>query len=1411
MMLKQTARMYKVMVILILLIDSIGLMAQGTGHPFYKFTHYTSQNGLPQNSILAIMQDDQGYLWFGTDDGLAKFDSYQFTVYKHQFQQQSSLSNNVIRGLIQDKNGYIWISTEGGGINIFDPRTNAFVSLLQSGLVPSQKTGKLMVDHDGTIWVSTLADGIYQIKIPKGFTPKNLLELTNNLGVKQFTTYNSQLADNKIWQVFEDNQQLLWIGTYDHGVQQFDPKENEFTTVELNNQGSIIRSVKSFFQDSKGNFWLGTENHGVFKRSSKDIKFLPFQTSSTTLKKGNITSFLEDGQGHIWIGTLGAGLYVFELDTKKIFHYDENPSDPYSLNGQSVYSLFEDREENIWIGMYSGEGLNKINPSAQHFEHYRPQPGEQGGLSGKMVKSILIDHAQNLWVGIFNGGLDVKKTGNERFSSISFTQKGKKENSSLNVQVIYEDREQKIWIGTDGSGLYQYSPLTKEIKLFQHDYTNPYSLSKDEVWALVEDKEGFLWVGTANGGGLNRFDPQTGQFKHYFHQSDNQNTPSFNDVRALLIDSKNRLWVGTYGGGLNLFDFKTEKFTYFRHNPKDSLSISHDIITSIYEDQKGNLWVGTFGGGLNQMKVETYQFIHYREKDGLPSDVIKAILEDDSGQLWISTVKGLTSFNPQKGTFKNYSVEDGLQSNEFNLGSAFKAKSGKMYFGGTNGFNAFLPDQIKLPIGPGKPTLTKFRIHNQLVEPGDTLDSKVVLQKHIGFTKEVTLSHQLNSFEFEFSAMNFNHPGKNHYAYKLEGFDQNWMHTDANRRYASYTNLEAGNYTFHVKSTSENGLYESEETTLNLTVLPPWYKSNLAYVAYGILLILIAYIAKSIITFRIRLKNDLRFERLEHQKQEEINQLKLRFFTNISHELRTPLMLIKVPLEQLLGRTDLSQQVLYQLNSIHNNASRLLRLINQLLEFRKQESGHLKLQVQENNLKAFLNSIYQSFDGIAKKKNIDFQLIMDDELPKQLWFDLDQMEKVCYNLCYNAFKFTPDNGNIKLKAQNSTLEINEKHVVGIKIIIEDNGKGIPPEHQDRIFERFFQIEDSERNISAGTGIGLALSKNIIELHHGKIDMSSVPHHKTAFTIFLRNGKEHFNSHELKGQPNDPKTNHFSPEQEISAIDLHMLSSNEKTNKKLPVDPSLQNKKLLLVEDNEELLSLMKGILQQYFQVFVATNGSQGIQRALDVSPDIIISDVMMPKMDGVEMCSLIKKSIETSHIPVILLTARNSYDYQREGYASGADDYLSKPFPLDILIAKIRNLLLTREKIKSAFRQRADLSPAEIAISPADADLIKKAIKVIEKHMDNADFDITTFVKEMGMSRTLLFSKLKAVTDHTPNDFIQTIRLKRAAQLLMQSQYKVSEISYMVGFNNPKYFSKCFQKQFGSSPSSYSKNKLNSH
>jgi signal transduction histidine kinase/ligand-binding sensor domain-containing protein/DNA-binding response OmpR family regulator len=1372
-----------------------------------KFAHLSSKNGLPQNSVLAIFQDQMGFIWLGTDDGLARYDSYQFQVYRHQPNQKNSLNNNVIRTIISDPLNNLWIGTEGGGISIMDPKKNQFFTLNELdpkfNILASTKISKVLLDRSNQIWVATNGKGVFRIKV--NFEKLSDVSTYPSQGeLLQIDEKNKVLTDNKVWSLYEDKKGNIWIGTLDGGVYLIPSKTATPIPVELLKDGNKIKSVKSFYEDRVGNFWIGTEKDGLFYRPAGAQNFLAFplpgRKKDFQQDELNITSFEEDEQGQLWIGTLGRGLFIFNSIKREIFHFEDDPSDSYSLNGNSVYTQFKDRVGNIWLGMYSGEGLNKVSPAQQQFEHFRYDPELQRGLSGKMVKSILKDDEGNLWVGLFNGGLNLLEKDDTKFQYFTAGREGTL--SHNHVQSIFQRDQGDIWIGTDGGGITIFDPKKRNVSYLKHDPLNVNSLSKNEVWAIVEDKARKLWIGTANGGGLNQFDPKTSSFKHYLHQENNPNSPLFNDVRALLADSKNNLWVGTYGGGLSKMDLSTERFQHYVSNSSKASKISHDIITAITEDKKGYIWVGTFGGGLNRINPLTDSIDVFREKDGLPSDIVKAILEDGNGQLWISTVNGISSLDPENLTFKNYLEEDGLQSDEFNLGAAFKDSDGKLYFGGINGFNAFFPDRIQPYPAPKAPVITGLKVLNQEVIPGQMLFDDIILQESVSFVEQIEFNSGQNSFEFEFSSLEFLSQDKINYAYQLQGYDPDWIETDSKRRFANYANLPPGRYQFRIRASYEGDLTYSPVREILIVVLPPWYRSTLAYLIYFIFLVGLGFLIKSLVSWRLKLRNDLRFERLEKEKQEEINQLKLRFFTNISHELRTPLMLIKSPLEQLVQRVDLPSAVTRQLDSINTNAGRLLRLINQLLDFRKQETGHLKLSVKQVQIREFLNQIKQSFDVVAEQRRIDFSLEIANPVPDFIWFDPDQIEKVFFNLIYNSFKFTPDEGKIRIQVEQCDLQLEGQStpLPVVCIHVQDNGKGIPEDQLELIFDRFFQVNEPGGYQNAGTGIGLALSKNLVDFHKGKISVSSVPYSQTVFTVCLRQGFDHFEKHELVPNLGEDL------EREWVLSETAKLSStilNQHNQEKFVPSTSRPDQRILIVEDNPELLSLLESTLENHFQVISAANGREGMERLEETKFDFIISDVMMPEMDGIEFCARVKGNLATSHIPFILLTAKSSYLHQLEGYESGADDYIPKPFQLDLLVLKIKNLLETRAKIQAQFLKVPNLDPSRIRVSSADEKFLSQAIQIVEDYIEKEGFSVQDLVKELGLSRTLVFEKFKGLIGQTPNEFIQTVRLKRAAQLIQESDLKISEIAYMVGFSDPKYFSKTFQKQFGTSPSKY--------
>jgi signal transduction histidine kinase/ligand-binding sensor domain-containing protein/DNA-binding response OmpR family regulator len=1377
----------------------------------YKFTHYTSKDGLPQNSILAIAQDEKGFLWMGTDDGLARFDGYQFRNFRHDPSDSTSISSNVIRAIISDSHQYLWVGTEGGGVSVFDPASENFYPYEGDKVnfqnLNSQKISSLVFDQEGKLWVGTQNEGLMQLSLPeeRGIS---LSEYLSRVQLKIFDSSNSRLTD-KIWSVYIGKDGTRYAGTAAGGAYFYNSEKSEWSSLKIGEESKPVISVKTFLEDDLGKLWVGTENRGLWVRNSKteEFKQVKFPTDPNTLRQSsiNITSIKAVAQNQLWVGTLGGGLYILSLNGNVITNLADDPADPYSLNGNSVYTIYEDGRKNIWLGMYSGEGLNKVSPSQQQFEHYRYDPRQKIGLSGKMVKSILKDRSGNLWVGLFNGGLNLLPSDASSFQY--FNSSTTVPLNSNNVQALLQSSDNKIWIGTDGGGINVYDPLRREMKSYMNEPTIPQSLSKDEVWALAEDTAGMIWIGTANGGGLNKLDPVSGKVIRFKQNGTNNGlSPNFSDIRSLLFDPKGNLWIGTYGAGLNKMDSKTGQFQYFVNDPEDPQSLSNNIITSLIESKDGTIWVGTFGGGLNRLDQQSGKFKSWRVRDGLPSDLVKSILQDNSGQLWISTVNGLSAFDPSNETFRNFTEDDGLQSNEFNLGSAFKDYQGKLYFGGTNGFSSFFPERITPETIPKQPVITDLKILNTEILPGSQLNDHEILPQSISYTETLYLEYDENNLELQFSTLEYS--GQNHirYSYQLEGYDLDWVTADQNRRFATYTNLSPGNYTFKVKAIYENNLSSSSSSELAIIVSPPWYLTIWAYLAYALIIVIATYQIKKFISWRLKLRNDLQFERIDKEKQAELNQLKIRFFTNISHELRTPLMLIHTPLEKLNLRRDLPDPVMKQLDSIHSNSKRLLGLINQLLDFRKQETGHLELQVEEVEIKPYLQQIITSFDALASEKNIQLEYNVSPDTPQKVWLDPAQFQKVIYNLIYNAFKFTGEKGEIKLiLSPASFVPPGEKESkLGILISVTDNGIGIEKKHLEHLFERFYQIKRKGQIYEEGTGIGLSISKNLVDYHHGKLEVDSENTDLTVFQVFLQLGNDHFDPKFISEETEYS----FKPDQFQVGINSFEAIQRPKWTPEVKSDPELINRKLLIVEDNPELLALIAGDLGETFSVITASNGQEALNILTMEKPDLIVSDVMMPVVDGIELCRKVKQDMATSHIQFLLLTARGSHGNKLQGYESGADDYLVKPFELDLLKLKIRNLLSSRAQYHAQFAQTLSLEPSKVHFASSDQKFLKTAMETVESNIDNTEFSVNDFVKELGYSRTLIFEKFRALSGLTPNDFIQTVRLKRASQLITDTDMKISEIGYSVGFSNPKYFSKCFLKQFGKSPSEF-KRELN--
>ncbi|MEJ2052733.1 MAG: ATP-binding protein [Calditrichaceae bacterium] len=964
-----------------------------------------------------------------------------------------------------------------------------------------------------------------------------------------------------------------------------------------------------------------------------------------------------------------------------------------------------------------------------------------------------------------------------------------------------------MWIGTWAGGLNLFNEKTKKFKRFVYDETDDGSLGSNNIFDIMCDSDGDLWIATM-GGGLDLYNYKTQQFKRYTTDFQEANKISDNWVEYLLESSTGEIWISTTTA-VDIFDKDKQKFTTFRHDTSDPHSINYNGAIVLYEDSNNNIWAGT-ESGLNLFNREDSTFSYYQESDGLPNNTIKGICEDDEGNLWLSTNFGLSKFinginHPQKAKFKNYNISDGLQGNEFNNRSVCKGQDGMLYFGGNNGFNAFKPEDIEQNLEFPKVILTNFLIFNKPVEIGGK-DSP--LQKHISLCNELGLSYNHSVFSIEYAALNFLKPDRNNYAFMLEGFDNNWNYV-GNQRLATYTNLDAGEYIFKVKASNNEGIWNDAATTLKIIIVPPWWETSWAYFLYFIIAFTILYTIWRFQLNKARIKHELILEQQHAEKLQELNRMKSRFFSNITHEFRTPLTLIMGPVKQFLSE-GVQDNFKDKCRMIIRNSEKLYQLINQLLELNKLEAGYIRLKARKVNIIPRLEKIILTFSALMDAENIKFQFIVIRD-PSQhdealnIYIDPDKFDKIISNLLTNAIKFTPENGRIELilkEYRNHEIDniLSDYQDGSIEIIVKDTGKGIPEENLQKIFDRFYQVDTYSTSGIVGTGIGLSLVKELVELHHGNIKAESVTGQGTTFTVRLFLGSDHLKPEEIV-IPLEKQT----PDKNL-VISKYLRSQEEQLPSRSETNINVISKNgshILIVEDNIDVLKYLNDSLNNKYHIIKARTGREGIKKAVKHIPDLIVSDIMMPNMDGYEFCRQIKGDERTSHIPIIFLTARASKESKIKGLKTGADDYIGKPFEIKELEARIQNLIEQRQRLKAKFNRKAGLRPEEITESSLDKKFLEKALAIIEENISDPEFGVERFAREMALSRVQLYRKVRALTGQTASEFIRTVRINRAAQLLKQKTDNIGQIAFFVGFNSPSYFSKCFYKQFGIYPSNY--------
>ncbi|MVN20461.1 hybrid sensor histidine kinase/response regulator transcription factor [Mucilaginibacter arboris] len=1340
-----------------------------------SFDHISVSNGLSQSTVLSILKDSRGYMWFGTRDRLNRYDARNIKIYNYDYRDTTSIScSDYVFFVFEDREKHLWIGTSKG-LNRYIPESDSFERLIHKDSNPKSLMGKNIrctyQDRSGRIWFGS----------ERGL---NMLSFSSSRKFTHFvkaTANGPGLAGNQIESLFEDRDGNMWVGT-NEGLTLMSLKNGHyafknFISSKTDPNGLDGNFVQAIAQDSQGNICIGTQTGGVniFDPKTQAFTHLKHDPANNNSLINNDIRKIVNRNGVLWIATMN-GLNLYDESKKEFKLYQHDIESRNSLSDNSIKEIYFDNNGTAWIGTMFG-GVNIIHPNTIPFNVYQASK-YKNSISGNVVSTIIADAKQNLWIGTEGNGLNYYDKTKQVFKHYINDPSEEGSIRTNFIKAIYRDKANNIWVGLHQGGLELFQPSSATFKHYRHNATNPYSISSDIVSCILEDSFNRFWVGTSKG--LDIFDKKQQQFRTYLNNPSTHLYLSNIAIRCIYEDRHHQIWVGT-SDGLGILKPGATSFSTFKTSESDATSLKAGYINCVKEDNDGTIWVGSFHGGLSRYDNLKQTFRTYKIKDGLPSDNVLNIQPADGNYLWISTDNGLSKFNTFTGRFKNYNVKDGLPTNEFNYNSSFKDADGNLYFGTYNGLISFSPKQIKENVIAPPVLFTSLKLFNQ---PVGIADKTKLLQKDISLTREITFTHDQNVFSLDFTALNYDKPGRNQYMYKLQGFEKNWNSVKIPT--ATYTNLPVGEYDFLVKSSNNDGLWSSRAASLHIVILPPIWKTWWACCFYilsfaGILFLVIRFFRR-----QARLERDLYYEHLNYERQQEVHQMKLDFFTKVSHEIRTPLTLILTPVEKLIDVTLDNPLVGRQLTYVKQNADRLLRLVNELLDFRKIETGHLKLHVSGHEIVKFCQDIFFSFERLSLVKNISYQFKQEIDATT-VYFDPAQFEKVLFNILSNAFKFTPVEGTV-------TFSVNEDQDY-VNIIISDNGPGIAKDVQLLIFDNFYQAQN---NTTPGWGIGLALVKNIVDLHKGKVSVESelatdTCPGKTVFTISLLKGKAHFDASELDDSP----AGDYALQQQVNTPALMPRAED------IEVPNTQQKQTVLLVEDNNEVRGLIKESLAGLYVIHESTNGAQGWEAACQIIPDLIISDITMPVMDGLEFCSKIKADERTNHIPVILLTAKATYVHQVNGLETGADAYITKPFRMQMLELTIRNLIMTRQFMRKKFTQQLTLMPKNKLIGSPDEKFLNKLMAIVETHMEDSEFDVVKLTKEIGMSQSILYRKVKALTDMNITDFIKSTRLKQAAALLAQNKLSIAEVAYAVGFNDRKYFSKEFKKQFGKTPSEY--------
>lgn len=1336
--------------------------------PAYQFSSLNVNNGLSHNQVNCIYKDAKGFMWFGTMSGLDRYDGYSFKIFRHNAADSNSLYDDYITGIYPAPGNLLYVKTRNGD-NIYDPVREQFspasVWLKSKGL----PTGYMnSISQTGsTWWIAYANEGLYKVD-STGHATKIFIPGTKN----------TPIADLK-----KDKQNRLVILYTNGRVEKLDVTTNRiiYRSDRIVPLMPKVPGSLYLFVDAQDDIWIympGNDFGVIYLNPVKDlVKQLSSRNGS--LNNDIVNSIVQDDKNIIWIGTDHGGINLVnktDFSSRFLLNREE---DPKSVAENAIYALYKDNFGIIWCGTYK-RGISYFTENMLKFPLFKHIHADKQSLSYNDVNCFAEDKKGNIWIGTNGGGLIYYDRSAGTFTRLQHNPADDNSISSDVVLTLHVDDHDNLWIGYYFGGMDYYNK--GRITHYQHSDKNPNSLAGKSVWKIYKDKRNNFWVGTL-GGGLDRFDPGNSIFYH-----NNVNQPASvhsNFISGFAEDKKGNLWVATAYG----IDVLDNSKGIFVHYLSATHQLSNDNVSSLLFDRNGHMWAGT-RSGLNVFNEETQTFRSFTVKDGLPDNNILGILEDNEGHLWVSTSNGLSKITVKETpegmniSCRNYDDKDGLQGKAFNINAAYKLRTGELIFGGADGFNMFHP--ASLPQNSNKPAivLTGLQLSNRTIEVNEKVQNQVILPVSLSEIKEIVLKYNQNDFSIDFAALNFINTDKNRYAYKLKDFNEEWLPLDGKTRRISYTNINPGTYTLLLKAANEDGYWNEEGLSLKIRIKPPFWKTPLAYILYVVLAVSVLLLLRRRVIKRAHTRFMLQQERTEAQRMHELDMMKIKLFTNVSHEFRTPVSLILAPIEEIIQHTkDKEDKTRFQL--IYRNAKRLLNLVNQLMDFRKMEMHELKLDPVRGDIAHFIKDVSCSFTDLAERKQINYSYQSNCS---QLYtsFDHDKIERILFNLLSNAFKFTPQGGSVSVEMNTNTSD----NKTWLEIKVKDTGIGIPAERHEKVFEQFFQSDMPGGFVNRGSGIGLAITKEFVKLNNGTITVESEVNKGSCFIVNL--------PLELSGGP-VPQTGPVS----FSTIAPAVKDQDDI----LPAppaalkEPSAEKQTILLIEDNDDFRFYLKENLKDYYHIIEAPDGGAGWQKTLSGHPDLVVSDINMPVMDGVELCRKIKQDSRTRHIPVILLTAMAGEEAQLKGLETGAADYMVKPFNFEIMLSRVRNLLARQAPAKHII---GPLDTADTPDTPSPNEkFLRKVLDIVEKNLSNAGFSVEELSRELCMNRVSVYRRIFSLTGQTPVEFIRTVRIKKAAQLLSKTEMNVTEVAYEVGFNNPKYFAKYFKMAYNMLPSAY--------